>query len=108
MKGWTPGGTEVELTRHQEALVGALLSRRAALLPPRGYGYGWSTALATAARYDRARGMGTPLPDDPGPDDPGEFAPLELLGTMAGHLELAGAPENVREWYGDAIRLVAP
>lgn len=103
MKGWTASGVPVELTTRQEALVRALLSRRPASLPARGYGSGWSTALATAARYDRARGQGRPLRDDPGPDDPGEFAPEGELREMSAHLGAAGAPDNVREWYDLAI-----
>ena len=105
MKGWTPDGREVGLTPRQEALVGALLSRHPALLPARGYGYGWSTILATAARYDSARRSGDPLPEDPGPADPGRFAAVEVLREMADCLNAAGAAESVQEWYGTAVRL---
>lgn len=102
MKGWTTRGTPVVLTRWQEAAVRALLSRRPASLPARGYGAGWSTALTTAARYDHARGLGRPLRDDPGPDDPGEFAPVSELREMADCLNAAGMPESVQDWYGTA------
>lgn len=53
MKGWTPGGDEVTLTARQEECVLALIGRAPALLPERGRGWGWSTVLATAARYDQ-------------------------------------------------------
>ncbi len=104
MQGWTARGAPVELTPRQESLVCALLSRRPALLPVRGYGSGWSTALATAARYDRARGRGRPLRDDPGPDDPGLLAPESELRGMSDYLTASGAPENVREWYEFAMQ----
>lgn len=52
MKGWTPDGRAVELTSRQAECVSALLSRYPATLPARARGFGWSTALATAARYD--------------------------------------------------------
>lgn len=103
MKGWTASGDPVDLTPHQEILVRALLSRRPASLPARGYGYGWSTVLATAARYDRARGHGRPLSDDPGPDDPGAFAPESELRDVA-----AQVTGSVRDWYETTIQLAGP
>jgi hypothetical protein len=58
MNGWTPDGRAVELTPRQAESVSALLSRDPATLPPRPHGSGWSTVLATAARYDKS-GVGS-------------------------------------------------
>jgi hypothetical protein len=100
VKGWTPAGTPVELTPRQETLVRALLSRRPATLPARGYGSGWSTVLATAARYDKARRSGRPLKGEPELDDPQQRAPSEVLSEMG-----AVTTGTVQEWYEQSLAL---
>ena len=57
MNGWTQDGREVELTKWQEKAVRQLLagSTRRVQVVSRGRQFGWSTVLATAARYDRLR-----------------------------------------------------
>jgi hypothetical protein len=53
MRGWTPDGTEVELTGWQAAAVKTLLDpqwHQVTLI--RGRQWGWSTVLETARRYD--------------------------------------------------------
>lgn len=53
MRGWAPEGTEVILTPWQESAVRALLDgSKAQVLIVRGRGWGWSTVLETARRYD--------------------------------------------------------
>ena len=59
MKGWNRHGDEVNLTPQQEECVRALLSREPASLPARGFGWGWSTVLETAVRYDRQSSAGS-------------------------------------------------
>ena len=54
MKGWTPQGREVELSKRQEEVARMLLDgRHEHVLPVRGRGWGWSTVLETVRRYDR-------------------------------------------------------
>lgn len=107
MKGWTPDGQEVELTPRQAECVRALLSRRPEQLPARGFGFGWSTALHTAARYDQARRHGRPLEHDPGltdgayADSTGDFADPADLVIMRDRV----TADCVRRWYDIALTL---
>ena len=71
MRGWTPDGTEVELTQWQEQAVTILLDpqwHRVTLI--RGRQWGWSTVLETARRYDLNPAM---LPE-------GVLRPVPVLG----------------------------
>ena len=67
MKGWTPDGREVDLTKWQEDAVLQLLdgSTSRVRIVCRGRQFGWSVVLATAARYDRenVRPQASPAPD---------------------------------------------
>ena len=53
MRGWTPKGTEVELTEWQERAVMTLLDPAwICVTMIRGRQWGWSTVMETARRYD--------------------------------------------------------
>ena len=53
MRGWTPQGTEVELTAWQEDAVRKLLDASYQQVTfIRGRAWGWSTVVETVRRYD--------------------------------------------------------
>ena len=65
MKGWTPRGDLIELTKWQEDAVRQLLGPHPIAIVNRGRQFGWSTVLETAHRYDRSGTL--PPRDEPPP-----------------------------------------